>query len=237
MATSGYVQLPDAKLYYETYGSGHPILLLHGNGQAIDAFNYQIPQLAKHFLVIVVDTRGHGKSTDDTATPLSYGLFADDMKQLLDELQIPNTHILGWSDGGITGLIMAIKYPQYVSKLATMGANIFPGGDALLPAFFNHAQTSAHRLMLKTDAASKQQLRLLTLMLTEPQLTFNDLKAIKCPVLIMAGEDDIILESHTRAVADAIPNSTLIIFKEAGHSAPVEIPERFNEAVIDYLNR
>ncbi|QXV66153.1 alpha/beta fold hydrolase [Mucilaginibacter sp. 21P] len=234
-AASGTVKLKDATLYYETYGQGEPLLLLHGNGHEIYAFNFQIKDLAKKFKVIAVDTRGHGKSTDESTGALTYDLFAEDMKQLLDSLHIKKTNILGWSDGGNTGLIMAVKYPQYVNKLAVMGANLFPTTDALPDTVLNEVKQRIAYYKNKTDKASQIKLRLTTLLLQEPHLTFNDIHKIKSPVLVMAGEHDLILEKHTRAIAQNIPNSKLIIFKGASHYAPFEIPKVFTETVVAFM--
>jgi pimeloyl-ACP methyl ester carboxylesterase len=235
-AAAGWVKLKDTELYYETYGSGEPLLLLHGNSQMIYAFNYQIGELAKYYKVIAVDTRGQGKSTDMTTGQLSYDLFANDMKQLLDSLHIKKANILGWSDGGNTGLIMAIKYPGYVHKLAIMGANLFPTTNAVPDTVWNEVRKGIAEYQKATDAHSKEEVRLFTMLLNEPHLTFDDIKKIQVPVLVMAGEHDLILEKHTRAIASAIPKSKLVIFKGATHYAPVEIPKEFNKKVLQFMN-
>ena len=125
-------------------------------------------------------------------------MFADDMKQLLDSLHIKKTNILGWSDGGNTGLIMAVKYPEYVNKLAVMGANLFPTNEAVPDTILDQVRDAIGYEEKKTDARSKMQVRLYTMLLNEPHLTFDDMKKIKSPVLVMAGEYDMILEKHTR---------------------------------------
>lgn len=234
-AASGRVKLKDVDLYYETYGSGEPLLLLHGNGQMIYAYLKQIPHFEKKYKVIAVDTRGQGKSKDFSTGPLSYDLFAEDMKQLMDSLHIKKANILGWSDGGNTGLIMAQKYPKYVNKLAIMGANLFPTTEALPESVWTQLKTAISQLQSRTDEASKMQVRLFTMLLNEPHLSFNDVKKIKAPTLVMAGETDMILESHTKAIAAAIPNSKLVIFKGASHYAPVEVVREFNETISKFF--
>jgi pimeloyl-ACP methyl ester carboxylesterase len=234
-AASGRVKLKDVDLYYETYGTGEPLLLLHGNSQMIYAYMKQIPHFEKKYKVIAVDTRGQGKSKDFSTGPLSYDLFAEDMKQLLDSLHIKKVNIIGWSDGGNTGLIMAVKYPQYVNKLAIMGANLFPTTEALPETVWTQLRTGITQLQTRTDEASKMQVRLFTMLLNEPHLTFADIKKIKAPTLVMAGETDMILESHTRAIAAGIPKSQLVIFKGASHYAPVEIVREFNETISKFF--
>ena len=130
-AAGKYCQLKGVNLYYETYGTGEPLLLLHGNGESIHSFSRQIEDLAEHYHVIAVDTRAQGKSVDTLTARLTYELFADDMKALLDSLRLPKANVLGWSDGGNTGLLMALRYPTYVHKLVTMGANLYPSAETV----------------------------------------------------------------------------------------------------------
>src|ERR1035437_12951 len=123
-AVGRFANVNGIKIYYETYGSGAPLLLLHGNRSPIASFYKQIPELSKKFKVIAVDTRGQGRSSEDGKT-YTYDLFAKDMNALLDELNMDSVNILGWSDGGNTGLIIAMKCPKKVRRLVTMGADVF----------------------------------------------------------------------------------------------------------------
>ncbi|MET4107563.1 alpha/beta fold hydrolase [Hymenobacter sp. UYP22] len=225
------VAVTGGRLYYEEYGWGEPLLLLHGNSQSIEAFAAQIGELSRHFRVIAVDTRAQGRSQDATTTPLSYELFAADMRQLLDSLQLRQVNVLGWSDGGNTALTMALRYPSYVRRLAVMGANLFPGTEALNPDFWRVLQQRAAH----PEAASPTQTRLLQLLLREPQLTFENLTRIQAPTLVMAGEHDLILPLHTRSIAAHLPQATLVIFPGATHFAPQEIPQAFNEQVTRFF--
>ena len=235
-AASGKVKVKDAELYYETYGAGEPLLLLHGNSQSISVFKKQIKAFSKTYKVIAVDTRGQGKSTDSSMAPLSYDLYAEDMRTLLDSLHISKTNILGWSDGGNTGLIMAAKYPKYVKKLAVTGACTNPN-EAVSANTLAEVAKAIESLKSKSDMKSKYQVRLFTMLLTEPHITASDLKNIKAPVLVMAGEKDMILETHTRFIAANIPKSQLFIFKGASHYVPVEMVSEFNAKVLSFLGR
>lgn len=235
ISASGKVKVKDADLYYETYGKGEPLLLLHGNSQSMSVFKKQIKAFSKKYKVIAVDTRGQGKSTDFSTGPLSYDLYAEDMKILLDSLHINKTNILGWSDGGNTGLIMAAKYPNYVDKLAITGACTNPE-DAVSTRTLEEVRKAIESLKTKLDAQSKYQVKLFTMLLTEPHITALDLKKIKAPVLVMAGEKDMILEKHTKFIAANIPKSQLFIFKGASHDVPVEKVSEFNTEVITFLN-
>ncbi|KQS36884.1 alpha/beta fold hydrolase [Pedobacter sp. Leaf194] len=234
-AASGKVKVRDAELYYETYGEGDPLLLLHGNSQSINVFKKQIKEFSKSYKVIAVDTRGQGKSSDNISEPLSYDLYAGDMKTLLDSLHILKANILGWSDGGNTGLIMASKYPDYVKKLAITGACTDPN-KAVSAGTIKEVEKAIENLKSKTDEKSAYQVKLFTMLLTEPHISTEDLNKIKLPVLVMAGEKDMILEKHTKYIAASISHSELFIFKGASHYVPVEKVPEFNNKVLVFLN-
>jgi len=229
------VELDDATIYYETYGTGRPVLLLHGNNQSISVFANQVGELSRHFKVIAADTRGHGNSTDKSSGPLTYELFAHDMVKLLDNLGLKKVNILGWSDGGITGLIMAMNYPGYVNKLAVMGANLSPRG--LKDIALRDARELIGELTADPGERSAGKKRIYELILNEPHLTFQELERIKAPVLVMAGQNDIVWEHHTAQIAQSIPDAQLTIFRNAGHFAPRYNAFEFNQEVLEFFNR
>jgi pimeloyl-ACP methyl ester carboxylesterase len=231
-AVGKYCQLLGVKLYYETYGQGEPLLLLHGNGESIRSFSKQINALAAHFQVIAVDTRAQGQSRDTLTAPLTYNLFASDMKTLLDSLRLPSAHIVGWSDGGNTGLLLAQQYPTYVRKLVTMGANLFPTTEAVEANILRQSEQGRQALLKQGD---KAKARLLTLVLTEPHLTYADLATIQAPTLVLAGEKDIIKRAHTQAIAAHLSHGQAIILPGVTHYAPQENPALFNETVLNFL--
>lgn len=235
-AVGGTVKLKDADIYYEIYGKGEPLLLLHGNSQSIVDFRKQIKEFQLSHRVIAVDSRGQGKSTDRSTGALNYNLFAEDMKTLLDSLHIPKTSILGWSDGGNTGLIMASKYPELIHKVAVMGATIFPAEKTVSKQTLAEVNMGIQYLKTQNDPKSKMQLRLFNMLIEEPNMTVQEVMKIKAPVLVMAGEKDLILEEHTKYIVKLIPGSRLLIFKGATHYAPLEIPEQFNAEVLSFLN-
>lgn len=236
-STGKYANVNGIKIYYEEYGTGEPLLLLHGNSSSINLFEKQIPELSKQFRVIAVDTRGQGKSGEDGKT-YTYDLFAEDMNALLNYLNLDSVNILGWSDGGNTGLIMAMKYPKKVKRLVTMGANVFIDKTVVEKWVFKELDNQLKK-ELKGDTTSWgiNRRRLITLLLTEPKHSFEELKTIQCPVLVVAGEKDVIKESHTRAIAANIPNSTLVIALKETHYFPSENPKVFNKLVIDFFKK
>jgi pimeloyl-ACP methyl ester carboxylesterase len=232
-AAGHYCQLPGVKLYYEIYGSGEPLLLLHGNGESINSFRQQIEAFAAHFQVIAVDTRAQGQSVDTRTNPLTYELFAADMKTLLDSLHLAKAHVVGWSDGGNTGLLMALHYPTYVQKLVTMGANLFPTTEAVEAKMLRQSAAGRKALAKKGEVAQE---RLLTLVLTEPHMKYEELATIQAPTLVLAGEKDIIKQAHTRAIAAHIAHAQVVILPGVTHYAPQENPSLFNETVLHFLS-
>ncbi|HYC30516.1 MAG TPA: alpha/beta hydrolase, partial [Chitinophagaceae bacterium] len=222
-----YVQVNNIRLYYETYGQGEPLLLLHGNSQSISSFYKQIPELSKHFRVIALDTRGQGQSTED-GKRFTYDLFAEDTKALLDQLHLDSLNALGWSDGGNIGLIMAIKYPEKVNRLAVMGANLYNNSSSV-KAWVNKMLRKERKTLTDTAGEDIFRKRMIDLLLTEPNVNAEDLKKISCPVLVMAGSDDVIKEEHTKLIAGKISGSELVIFPKGNHYEPWERPERFNK--------
>ena len=234
--TGKYADVNGIKIYYEEYGQGEPLLLLHGNSSSISLFEKQIPELSKQFRVIAVDTRGQGKSGEDGKT-YTYDLFAQDMNALLDYMHLDSVNVLGWSDGGNTGLIMAMKYPVKVKKLVTMGANVFIDKSVVDKWVFKELDKQMKELHDDTTKWGKNRMRLMTLLLTEPKHSFEELKSISCPVFVVAGEKDIIKEEHTKKIAAGIPNSTLLIALKETHYFPSENPKVFNAAVIDFLKK
>lgn len=235
-STGKYATVNGIKIYYEEYGKGQPLLLLHGNSESINSFRLQIPELSKYFHVYAVDTRGHGKSGDD-GKKYTYDLFADDMNALLDQLHLDSLNVLGWSDGGNTGLIMAMKYPKKVKRLITMGAVIFIDNTVVDKWVFKTLNKEKKELAGDSSLNAQGRLRRIELLLTEPKHSFEELKTINCPVLVMAGEKDVVKEQHTKEIAASIANAVLLIVPKATHELPWQDAPAFNNTVIDFLRK
>lgn len=229
------LQLKDADLYYETYGEGEPLLLLHGNSGRISDFYKQIPELSKFFRVIAVDTRAQGKSIDRSQKDFDYKIFADDMKSLLDKLGLKIVNIAGWSDGGNTGLEFALKYPESLNKLITIGANASVNGvdEELLDNF----RLTLKVMQYENKPEKFNERRLLKLMLNEPNISYKDLNKIQSAVLVIAGEKDVIKHEHSELLSKQIPNATLKIYKDATHMIPFENADELNKDIIDFLKK
>ncbi len=230
-----YIRVNGIKMYYEIYGDGEPLVLLHGNGGSINSFSAQIPAFSKHYKVIAIDTRGQGKSKDVNSTSFSYNQFADDLKVLLDSLNLKNVNLLGWSDGGNTGLILASQYPSYIKKLITMGANLNPSEDALSKKILTITKRDLNKIKLENKKEDLVTIRLMEMLLKEPNINPESLKSITAKTMIIAGEKDVILEKHTRLIAESIPHAKLNILKAQTHFVVEENPELFNQAVLEFL--
>lgn len=222
-----YIDLKDAKIYYEEYGKGQPLLFLHGNNGSISDFSQQIPFFAKHYRVIAIDTRGQGRSTDLTQDTYSYQKFAADLYQVTKSLNLEQVDIVGWSDGGNTALIFNYEHPEMVNRVVAIGANMNPVGvkEKLIE--------SLKKQIAGNDPKTNQ--RLIQLMLDHPDIKSNQLSLITNPVLIVAGSDDVIKDEHTRLIHKLIRNSELAIIPNATHYIPFEQPEKLNELMLNFL--
>ena len=239
---SGYAEVNGIKLYYAIYGKGQPLLLLHGGLGNADYWGDQVPTFANKYQVIVVDSRGHGRSTRD-GKPYSYGLMAADVLALLDFLKIKRTALVGWSDGGVIGLDIAIHHPDRLTKLFAFGANynlagVRPdiGNSAVFKRYITQAGQDYTRLS-KTPADYESFLAAISKMWeTEPNYSQDQLHHISVPTAISDGEhDEAIRRDHTEEMAKLIPNAKLIILPDASHFAMWQQPAAFNKAVLDFL--
>lgn len=239
-AVGKYADIRGFKMYYEVYGKGEPLLIIHGNGGSINNFIYQIPYFAKNYQVIIADSRAQGKSVDHTDS-LSYEMMADDLNALLDKLNVKQANVIGWSDGGINGLLLAIHHPDKVKKLAVTGANLWPDTTAVDPYVYNMVMrqnliaADTIKKMKNVTPEMKDQVKLLHLLSYEPHIKLSDLQKITCPTLVIGGDHDVIRTKHTMLIADNIKNSYLWILPNSGHSTPIFYKDMFNQVVGDFF--
>ena len=231
-----FVNVNGISLYYEVYGQGEPLLMIHGNGGSISSFENQIPYFARKFKVIAVDSRAQGKSVDLQDT-LSFEMMADDFSVLLDKLKLDSCNVLGWSDGGINGLLLAIRHPEKVKKLAITGANLWPDSSAISgPDYmwgFNYYDTLGKMPQTPENIHSR---KLVGLDLFQPNITIQQLQHIKCPTLVIGGDHDLILTEHTMLIAKSIPGAYLWILPNSSHATLIDYKNRFNEVVDEFFN-
>ena len=222
-------------MYYEIYGTGAPLLIIHGNGGSINNFSKQIPYFSKEYKVILADSRSQGKSID-TGDSLDYNLMADDMNALLNHLKLDSCFVIGWSDGGINGLLLAIRHPEKVKKLAVTGANLWPDTTAVEPSLFHWLANLVDSLKgVQKTPEVKNQYKLIEMMTREPNITLKQLHTIKCPTLVIGGDHDALLPRHTLIIAENIPKSYLWILPNSGHATPVNYSRQFNETINDFF--
>ncbi|HVX28558.1 MAG TPA: alpha/beta hydrolase [Parafilimonas sp.] len=234
-AAGHWLQTRGFKMYYETYGQGEPLLIIHGNGGSINNFLYQIPYFSKEYKVILADSRSQGKSVDNSDS-LSYEMMTDDLNALLDSLHLDSCYVIGWSDGGIEGLMLAIRHPDKVKKLAVTGANLTPDTSAVDPFVYNWAMNYNKQLAaMPTTDTVKIMRKLAHLLSYEPHISLDQLHTIKCPTLVIGGDHDVLLPKHTMLIADNIPKSYLWIIPNSGHSTPVFKKDQFNAVVDDFF--
>ncbi len=235
-AAGKYYSVRGIKLYCEVYGKGRPLLLIHGNGGDISAFKNNIAWFARQYKVISVDSRAHGKSKDSSDS-LSFEMMADDFASLLTAMHIDSTYIIGWSDGGITALVMAILHPGKVIRLASTGANLWPDSTALLPALWKEEQQyyEANKSKTFTTEKEKNDWKIFMLDWLQPNIPLAALQSIKCPSLIIAGDHDLIVAQHTVAIYQHIPKAWLWIVPNSGHGTLIEHRDEFNNKVNEFF--
>jgi pimeloyl-ACP methyl ester carboxylesterase len=232
-----YVNTRGFNLYYETYGKGEPLLIIHPNGGSINAFINQIPYFAKSYKVILADSRAQGKSVDESDS-LSYEMMTDDLNALLDSLHLDSCYVIGWSDGGINGLLLAIRHPEKVKKLAVTGANLWPDTTAVNSSTYNQVMYIYNSYKKKEQTPKVMNILKMTHLLAyEPHITINQLNKIQCPTLVIGGDHDIILPKHTLLIAESIPKSYLWILPNSGHAIPIYSKDQFNAVVNDFFRR
>ena len=232
-----YAKIRGINLYYETYGKGQPLLIIHGNGGSINNFLYQVPYFSKNYKVILADSRAQGKSVD-AGDSLSYEMMADDLNALLDNLRLDSCYVIGWSDGGINGLLLAIRHPDKVKKLAVTGANLWPDTTAVDPFVYNWAMHYNDTLTkMEQTPQIKNARKLAHLLSYEPHISLEQLHTIQCPTLVIGGDHDVLLPRHTLLIAESIPKSYLWILPNSGHSTPIYYKDQFNATVAEFFKK
>lgn len=210
-------------LYYEIVGQGTPLILVHGNGDDHHIFDAAVSVLEKHFTCYLLDSRGHGMSSKVTIN--NYEEMADDLLGFVDALQLKHPVYSGFSDGGVIGLLAAMKRPDLFAKIIICGANLFPKGVKLWM-----------RLYLKISSLFDKD-PLLKLMLEQPNIPPSALKKVNSPTLVVAGSKDLIKESHTRTIAGSLKNSELMILPGENHDSYVVNSDKIAKIILDFCSK
>jgi pimeloyl-ACP methyl ester carboxylesterase len=235
-----------ARIWYGTVGTGEPVILLHGGMASSDGWGNQVPALIQgHHRVILIDSRGHGRSTLGNQ-PLSYGLMESDVVAVMDAMKLKKAAVVGWSDGANIGLVMAMKHPRRLTALYAFGANM--DLDSVKPDAFSapilkplvgRLVKDYARLSPTPDGFSALHDAVEAMQKTEPNYSAAELAAIRGPRIMIADGDheEFIKREHTRYLAKTIPGARLVFLPAVSHFAPWQAPEAFNTSMIDFLDR
>ncbi len=241
-ARRGHAAVNGISIYYAVYGEGPPVLLLHGALANSDYWGHQVPALAKRHTVIVMDSRGHGRSTRD-ARPFGYDLMADDVVALMDALGVPKADVVGWSDGGVLALDLAMRYPDRVGRILAFAVNTRTSGtrngaimNPVIVAFIRRAGYEYKAYSPTPRDYGTLVMQIIKMWSGEPNWTDEQLETIGAPVLVVDGEhDESIKRSHAEYVAATIPGAELLILPDTSHFAFLQNPGLFNRAMLRFL--
>ena len=239
-AVGKFAEINGAKIYFEEYGKGEPLLLIHGNGGSIETMGNQIDYFKSKYRVIVADSRGQGKSELKTDS-LTYVQITKDTEELVKQLKLDSISIIGWSDGGIVGLQMGISGKTKIKKIVAMGANLRPDSTAIYSWATKDVQNMkkmvASKIKEKDTSENWNVLKQLAgLLVDQPNIATKDLSKIKAKVLIIAGDKDIIKNEHSVVIFENIPKAQLCIMPGETHFAPASNPEIFNTLANKFLS-
>jgi pimeloyl-ACP methyl ester carboxylesterase len=238
---SGYAPVNGIKIWYATFGHGPPVILLHGGLGNSDYWGNQVTALAGAYQVIVMDSRGHGRSTHD-GQPYGYDLMASDVIGVMDYLKIGKAAVVGWSDGAILGLDLAIHHPERLTRLFAFAANSDPSGvldisnSPVFNAFISRAEKEYGRLS-PTPAQFKAFVgQISNMWATQPYFTAEQLRGITVPTWIVdADHDEAIKRDNTEYMARTIPNACLLIQPGVSHFSFIQDPGQFNSDLLHFL--
>ena len=244
MPHARYADVNGVHMYYEESGAGDPVILLHGGFGGAHLFGAQVPTFAERYRVLVPEQRGRGH-TPDVEGPISYQILADDIVAFLERSVGEPAHLVGVSDGGIVGLLVAIQRPELLRKLVTVGANFHRdgllGGSMWTDASPDDAAWARARQQYAVvspdgpDHFAVVFAKLHRMWREEPTLTESDLARIPIPVLVMAADDDVVVHGHTVRLYEALAHGQLAVIPGASHGVFLEKPELVNRIVLDFL--
>lgn len=238
---TGMVPVNGVRVWYAAFGKGAPVILLHGGLGNSNYWGFQVPALAQHYEVIVMDSRGHGRSTWD-GKPIGYHLMASDVIALMDALHIPKAAIVGWSDGAIIGLDIAIHHPDRLTRLFAFGANsnvagvMDPGSSSTFSTYMIRTREEYAKLSPAPASFNAFHDALNKMWNSEPDFSDAQLRGISVPTWIVDGDrDELIKRADTDRMARLIPGAGELIMPRVSHFASLQNPKQFNEALLDFL--
>jgi pimeloyl-ACP methyl ester carboxylesterase len=240
-----YVDAGGVHTYYEVTGTGEPLVLLHGGLCTAETWGAQTPALAEHYRVYVPERRAHGR-TPDVDGPITYDVMAKDTIAFMDAVGIPSARIVGWSDGALVGLLVALERPDLVAKLVLIGQSLnFDGTrseavellDWMSPELFPPSFEQLYAA-LSPDGPEHYRVvfdKLTDLWRRDPGIPLSRLADVTAPTLVLLGDDDLLTNEHAVAISDALPQSQLAIVPGASHALPMERPDLTNQLLLGFL--
>jgi pimeloyl-ACP methyl ester carboxylesterase len=239
---SGEVEANGIRIHYAIYGQGSPVLFLHGGLANVNYWGNQVPAIAAKHTVILMDSRGHGRSTRD-ARPYGYDLMADDVVALMDALKIPKADVVGWSDGAILGVDLELRHKDRVGKVFAFAANTVPSGvkegvekNPTFAAYIERAGREYADLSATPKEYDAFVDQISKMWADQPNWTDGQLKTIDNPTLVVDGDhDEAIKREHTEYMAATIPRAGLLILPNVSHFAFLQDPKMFNFAILHFL--
>jgi pimeloyl-ACP methyl ester carboxylesterase len=237
----GYAPVNGVKIWYASYGRGQPVVLLHGGLANSNYWGNQVRALAPQYRVIVMDSRGHGRSTRDQRQ-FSYELMAADVLALMDYLKIPKAAVVGWSDGAILGLDIAIHHPERLTKLFAFAANSDPSGvkdvsqSPTFGAYIARAEKEYEKLSSTPHQYASFLEQISKMWATQPYFTEDQLRRISVPIWIVDGDhDEAVKRENTEHMAAQIPNAGLLLQPQVSHFSFIQDPSQFDSDVLHFL--
>jgi hypothetical protein len=242
-----FIPSDDVTIHCKVYGKGDPLILLHGAMVDMNDWEKQIPVLAAKYQVIAIDSRGHGQSTF-TDRQLSYAIMADDVINVMDYLKVDSANFIGFSDGGIIAMLLAMNHPERVRKLVAIGVDLTPTPDAVYLYFLDKVKDwdvdkMVTQLKIRYKSYPNPELlpafvkRMQYLLLHEPNWNLADMKAIKSPTLVIVSDYDLITVSHAFSMFENLPKAYLAVIPGARHYSIKDKPEILNAMFLDFLNK
>ncbi len=241
--TQDHVEHDGARIWYAAYGSGQPVILLHGGFGNGENWGYQLPALvASGYRAILIDSRGHGRSTRD-ARPFTYELMASDVLTVMDALHLEKAAVVGWSDGATTALILALKHPARVAGVFFFGGNMDPSGvkqiseqNPIIARIFGRHVKDYARLSATPDQFKAFAEAVELMMKTQPNYSAEDMAEIRVPVtIVQSAHDEFIMHEHAEYLVRNIAGAKLLLLADVSHFAPLQRPQDFNRAMLAFL--
>ena len=240
----GYEEHDGARIWYASYGSGPTVILLHGGLGHSGNWGYQVPALVSSgYHTVVIDSRGHGRSTRDER-PFSYELMAADVSAVMDTLNLEKAALVGWSDGAVIALILAAKSPARVPGVFFFACNMDPGGTKefeftpIIGRCINRHMKDYAQLSTTPDQFDEFSNAVGLMQRTQPNYSADELAQISVPVAIVHSEhDEFIKREHADYLAQSIPQAEFILLPDVSHFAPLQRPEQFNRTMLSFLSK